>query len=268
MTPSFQEISTEIKAKQYVAVPFPLSHQELRDAIDVFIVFLALPQEIKEPIYFKVEPSNRGTEVGYKRYKRDLGNTDNREYFHYHALAEERFTDHISRIPELSQLMDVMRPIYQAAAETFREIVQRFETQFPGLQDRFFPKDSFSHFYLRFLKYDRLNPGDFLAKGHYDRGDCTLAIAESAPGLRMGLNADTVQLVKHDDGKALFMPGLKFSTLTSAEFPPTWHDVVQQDADGFRDDIARWAIVFFCDHELITDVSYEDAHTPVVLNQK
>ena len=125
MTP-FQELSAKIKAKHHAAVSFPLSHQDLRKAIQVFIDFLALPQEIKDPIYFKVEPSNRGSEVGYKLYKRDLGNTDNREYFHYHALAEERFAEPISRIPELSRLMDAMRPVYQAASKTFSDILQQF----------------------------------------------------------------------------------------------------------------------------------------------
>ncbi len=88
-------------------------------------------------------------------------------------------------------------------------------------------------------------------------------MAESAPGLRMGLNADALQLVTHDDRQALFMPGLKFPDVASSDFPPTWHDVVQQDEDGFRDDIARWAIVFFCDHRLMDDISYTEAHTPL-----
>jgi isopenicillin N synthase-like dioxygenase len=262
MLPSYQDISSQIQDRQHAIVPFSLSHEELSQAMSVFIDFLALPQEVKDAIYFQVEPSNRGTEVGYKLYKRDLGNTDNREYFHYHALAEERFAEHVARIPELARLMDAMRPVYDAARETFRETITQFEDQFPGIRDRFFPTDSFPHFYLRFLKYDRLNPGDFLAKGHYDRGTCTLALAESAPGLRMGLNEETLHPVTHDDGKALFMPGIKFHEVTSADFPPTWHDVVQQNESGFREDIARWAIVFFIDHQLMSGVTYEEAHTP------
>jgi len=261
MFPSFEELKRQIRDKQYAAVPFPVSHQIFEDSMNVFIEFLRLPQEVKDAVYFQVEPGARGTEVGYKLYKRDLGNKDNREYFHYHGAAEERFKADAERIPELKRLLEVMRPIHASASEALSGVMNQFETAFPGIHDKFFPKENFPRFYLRFLKYDRLTPGEFLAKGHYDRGSCTLALAESAPGLRMGLNEQSLLEVVHDEGQALFMPGLKFPEITSDEFPPTWHDVIQKTEDGYRQDIARWAIVFFADCSSMKDITYEQAHT-------
>jgi isopenicillin N synthase-like dioxygenase len=262
MFPSFEEISRQIKEKQYAVIPLVIPHDTFQKAMEVFVDFLSLPQETKDSIYFQVEPGARGTEVGYKLYKRDLGNTDNREYFHYHAAADERFAAGVEKISQLKKLLGAMKPIYQEASNALSKVMLQFETKFPGIHEKFFPKGHYPRFYLRFLKYDRLTPGEFLAKGHYDRGSCTLALAESAPGLRMGLNEQTLHDVIHDEGRALFMPGLKFAEVTSNEFPPTWHDVVQKTDIGYREDIARWAIVFFADCSSMKDVTYEQAHTP------
>lgn len=262
MFPSLAEIQRQIQEKHHAVVPFPIPRAKLQEAIDVYIRFLALPLEVKEPIYFKVDPENRGTEVGYKRYRRELGNTDNREYFHYHALADERFAEYATRIPELAALLDAMKGVYVEAKETLRQTLTQFEERFPGITELILPPNKIPLLFVRFLKYDRMEPGDFLAKGHYDRGTCTLAISESAPGLRMGLGDADLKPVAHEDQQALFMPGIKFPDITSPEFPPTWHDVVQQTDDGFRDDIARWAIVFFAGHENMGTITYEDAHTP------
>lgn len=266
MTPSslsFDDIKRSIKERSHAPVPFPLRKKDFAAAIDTFVAFLQLPLEVKEKIYFRVTEEGRGSEVGYRRYRRDEGQTDNREYFHYHAYAEERFTDARAEYKELDLMMNAMRPIYAAAVETLKQVITAFDTRFPGLYDRFFNPDNVEGFYLRFLKYDRARPGEFLAKGHYDRGTCTLALTESSPGLRTGSNDQDLKEVVHKEGEALFMPALHFQTITSSDFPPTWHDVVQRGEDVYSDDIARWAIVFFADYRNASrTITYEEAHTP------
>lgn len=253
---AYAELEQELKEKCHAVVPFRVSHKEFQEAIDVFVKFLALPLETKEKIHFKIRPEDRGTEVGYRRYLRDEGQTDNREYVHYHRLAEERFAEKRRQIPELDELLRSMKRIHDEAVGTVHQIMLALDERFPGISNKI------ENHYLRFLKYDRAKPGEFLAKGHYDRGSCTLALAESAPGLRMGVDDQHLKEIVHHEGEALFMPGLKFSLITSGEFVPTWHDVVQKGDDAYSDDIARWAIVLFADAKDMPIITYDEAHTP------
>lgn len=260
--PSFPDLERQLQEQAHAAVSFPMTHAEFRQVMETFMAFLALPLEIKEPLFFKVRPEDRGSEVGYKRYRRDDGQTDNREYFHYHRLAEERFGAARSELAELDALLHAMKRVHDEAVRALAGVISAFDDRFPGIHRKFFAEDRPGNFYLRFLKYDRAKPGEFLAKGHYDRGSCTLALAESAPGLRMGVDDLHLKEVAHREGEALFFPGLTFSDVTSPEFVPTWHDVVQKDDDAYNDEIARWAIVLFADPADMPIVTYDEAHTP------
>ncbi len=260
---NFPTLRDEILDHAYATVPLSITSVEIGDAIQMFMRFLALPIDVKERCYFQIQSNDRGSEVGYRRYLRDTGQTDNREYVHYHTLAEERFVNEREDIPELHNLLNNMRQIHDAALATLREVLVSFDTVYPGLSAQFFSPTQPGNFYLRFLKYDNLHPGAFLAKGHYDRGSCTLAIAESAPGLRMGIDTSSLHEVAHHEGEALFFPSLTFPELTHSDFKPTWHDVIQKDSDTFSSDTARWAIVLFADTHTLRPISYEEAHTPI-----
>ena len=262
MTLTCDELITQLHDQCHATVPFPIRRTEFQDAINQFLAFLALPLEVKESIYFKINPDDRGSEVGYRKYLRNEGQTDNREYVHYHQKAEEAFQVIRKTVPEFDALLHAMKRIYDQASLTLEEALQTLERRFPGMYTAYFPEDGQHHFYLRFLKYDRAAPGEFLAKGHYDRGGVTLALAESAPGLRMGLDDAHLQEVAHEDGYALLMPGLLFPNVTAGTIPATWHDVIQKGEDAYSNDIARWAIVFFADAQKMTGITYEQAHTP------
>ena len=260
MTPDFQQ---GIRNQGYARVPFSVSQAQFQSAMEIFFEFLKLPFETKESVYFKIRPDDRGSEVGYMRYRREEGKTDNREYFHYHTHADENFGELREKNPELDRLLNVMKPIFDEASLTLRAVLTSFEEEYPGITKKFFDDEKFSNFYLRFLKYDVDEPGSFLAKGHYDRGSCTLALAESAPGLRLGFDDKTLTEVEHTSGEVIFMPGLKFHEVTSKEFAPIWHDVVQKSSDTYSHEASRWAIVFFADTLEIAPITYEEAHTPI-----
>lgn len=262
MSFTFEEIAKQIEEKHHVTVPFPLPHKDFEEAVSLFMKFLELPLETKQPIYFRLEQENRGSEVGYVRYLRSEGKTDNREYFHYNEFAEDGLKQYIETVPELRAFIERARVVYAETKTSIEEIIRAFEPKFPGIYEQFFPADEKPRLFLRFLKYDRGEPGEFLAKGHYDRGALALALAESAPGLRMGLNDQHLTEVVHNDKQALFMPGIRFQQITSPEFPPTWHDVVQKTDDAFNDDTARWAVVCFADQKGPNTITYEQAHTP------
>lgn len=263
---SVNDFHTQIHKNGYSHIPFSVSHVQFQEAIETFFNFLALPYETKKLFYFKIRPDDRGSEVGYNRYRREEGKTDNREYFHYHPLAREHFKEGINKEPTLRKLIDVMEIIYDEASRTLLEVMSSFEKEYPGITGKYFSKETHSNFYLRFLKYDVDTPGAFLAKGHYDRGSCTLALSESAPGLRLGYSDTDLREVEHTSNEAIFMPGLTFHEVTSEKFSPIWHDVLQKSTDTYNEDTARWAVVFFADTLEISPITYEEAHTPIARN--
>lgn len=256
-----EQLRREIAEKTYATVPFGLSFDQIQSAVDDFMGFLTLPQEVKERFFFRLISEDRGTEVGYRKRRKELGDLDEKEYFHYNEYAAETFGPLAESVPELKTFLAGADMIYQEAKTQISAIISAFDLEFPGLYQKFFPTDRFPRLFLRFLSYNKVEPGEFLAKGHYDRGACTLAIAESAPGLRMGLDDRQLTPVVHKEHNALFMPGLKFSRLTSEEFPSVWHDVVQKGSDSFNPDVARWAVVFFADQFDMENVTFDEAHT-------
>jgi isopenicillin N synthase-like dioxygenase len=260
---TLEELTGQLREKSHAIVPFSLRHADFQQAIDRFVRFLALPLPEKEQVYYNMDlGDDRGADIGYQRRLRSEGKIDNREFFHYHPIAEEKFSAASHQHPELRELLDAARRIYNESKQTMSDVLRAFDASYPGLHARFFPEHTEPNFCVRFLKYDMATPGEFLAKGHYDRGGCTLALAESAPGLRIGIDDLHLRDVIHDEGKALFMPGLSFPEFTNGDIPPTWHDVVQKGEDAYSPDIARWAIVFFADTYIKPKTTWEDRHRP------
>lgn len=248
--PETEVLVRELSEKAYVALPFPLSNEELSAAAESFFKFLALPQEFKSSLFFLRDPNDKsGTEVGYVRQSgakdEEYGYKDFKEYFHYHPDAKDRFADAVAQEPAFAAFMKTAGIIFDRAEETARAVLSQLDPAFPGIYDAFAAPDTPLERALRFLKYDATGKGKFLARAHYDRGGCTLALAESAPGLRIGKDDATLTEVVHKDGTALFMPGFHFPGLTGGQIPAAWHDVIQASEDTLSDDAARWAIVYF-----------------------
>lgn len=260
---SSEQILKELKENAYAVLPFGLSREEMEQAASDFMGFLSLPQEIKNKFFFKLDLKNRGSGVGYVRKSKFSGDGDNKEYFHYNLYAEDFFKEmpESQNIPEVKKFFDVARRIYDEASKTLSKTLTVLEERHPGIYNKFFHKDKHPFFYLRFLKYDISGKGKFLARAHYDRGECTLALAESAPGLRIGRNEETLKEVNRVDNTVLFMPALRFSEVVPGDFYPAWHDVIQKSDDVYSESAARWAIVFFADTQVENYVTLGEAHT-------
>ncbi|OGE82872.1 MAG: hypothetical protein A2846_03400 [Candidatus Doudnabacteria bacterium RIFCSPHIGHO2_01_FULL_49_9] len=260
---SFDQILNEVKQKNYAVLPFGMSKADLDGAAADFMEFLKIPQETKDKFYFKLDPKNHGSNIGYVRKSKAVGDGDNKEYFHYNLYAEDLLVKipESDSIPAVKKFFDSARKIYALAENALGETMKEFDNKYPGIYGKFFRKDTHPFFYLRFLKYDIAGKGNFLARAHYDRGQCTLALAESAPGLRIGRNDATLKEVDRVDGTILFMPALGFSDITSTDFTPAWHDVVQSSNDLYNRDVARWAIVFFADTRVDNYMTMDEAHT-------
>ena len=261
---TFDTIISDVKKQNFVKLPFDLSHKELVAAAEAFFDFLTLPDSVKNQFYFKVDPDSPRTHVGYIRRHDTMGSADNKEFFHYHAAAPERFKE-LAAIeePKVKAFFTAADKVFQAGVHAMNDLLVILEDGIPGIHKRIIPEGEHPAFYLRFLKYDAKGEGEFLARGHYDSGGMTLALAESAPGLRIGKNDKDLVEVEHERNHVIFMPAFRFRDLSdNSDFTPTWHDVVQRGEDTYDTDTARWAIVLFADSSHVNRESSEEVHTP------
>lgn len=260
---SFSRIKTSLKENYYFKVPFPVGKEAIDDAVNAFFEFLNEPDEVKHAINFTVKPESRRGDVGYvKKDPSESIYNDSKEYFHYHAAIIDRYPELLRSNPAVKNFSDKALPVWMAAKEKVREILKAFEPDFPGICARFFDLKE-PEILLRFLKYNWSRAGKHLAKPHYDAGSCTLAIAESAPGLRVGRSDETLKLVEQHPGEALFMLGKNFPKVTSNEFIPSWHDVIQTDDALIDRPYARWAVVCFFEAEGLVAESRKDNKTVI-----
>lgn len=262
VVPTFAEMQAQIKKQNYIEIPFSVERAYFDTAAQHFTNFLSHPDAFKSQLHFKLYPDDDGSDVGYVRTLSATGK-DDKEYFHYHPIIEERCGALIPSDDKITHtFFSAAAHIYSAAEKTLDAVLTELTTKFPDLRSRFFVEHAPRRFYLRFLKYETQGLGKFLARAHYDRGGCTLALSESAPGLRIGIDDAHLKEVTHKDHMAVFMPALRFPDLTSADFPSAWHDVVQSSNHQFADNIARWAIVFFADTYDMTAPTIQETHTP------
>jgi isopenicillin N synthase-like dioxygenase len=258
---TFDRLAHEIKARQYAEIPIPISKEGFAAAAEAFFDFLSLPQREKDALYRPHPMIERDSGIGYVRKKHQPGISDGKEYVHYLPIAHEYFAEALGREKRVKTFFDSARVIHQKAVSTAERIMRTFDIEFPGIYDRFFPDDYTSpRTPLRFLKYDIQGKGKFLARGHYDKAGCTLALAESSPGLRIGKNDNDLKPVVRAKNGAIFMPGMGFANITDQRFSPAWHDVIQNEEDSLSSDAARWAIVMFLGARDVPYASYEATH--------
>lgn len=264
MPTSYQKIVDDLQAQSFHKTAITCSQEEIEAAVKAFFAFMQLPEETKVRFSARLDPEDRGTEIGYWTRRRSEGHADDRGYFHYSEAADKLFRPKGQDCPELIAFMDAAKVVHTSAAHTMHEVVHVIDEQHPGLEQALFNPGNGRELRLplRFLAYTQSEPGNFLAIGHYDRGACTLAVAESAPGLRIGKTPETVKEVAHEPGYGLFFPGIHLQEFTNETFAPSWHDVVQKDQDAFQTAYARWAVVLFAsvwDRQIL---SWDACHTP------
>jgi isopenicillin N synthase-like dioxygenase len=249
---TFDSIRNDILEKNYSVVSIALPKPHLDEAVESFFEFLKLPLETKNQLFFRVNPESKYTGVGYVRRHKEIANSENKEYFHYHYSAKERFADLAHNNPAVQNLLSKAEKVYEAGAITMRYVMGAIDKKAPGVLDKFFPPGQKPALFLRFLKYDPKGVGDFLAEAHFDTGDvgggATLAIAESSSGLRIGKGPEDLKEVPpRKEGTTLFMPAMRLSDMDPSlkDFTPTWHDVIQKSENVYSPGVARWAVVLF-----------------------
>jgi len=251
-----KRILTEVQKQSYAVFPFPLPWEELKQAADAFLDFLEVPG--KEKMTMILLENDPASHLGYAHRNKSKGNFENKEFFVYHPKLEKHFD---LEDPKVRNFITQARKVYDAAKSTLKQMFTILSHEEPNFVNHFFQEGKTHRLYLRFNKYDEEKIGERIAKGHYDRGGAALALAESAPGLRIGsLNAPVE--IQHHEGHCLFMPGLTLNEFTTKiKFPKAWHDVIQKEDKPYRPGVGRWSIVFFVDPIQQRNISIKEART-------
>lgn len=258
---TIDQIDRELKSKYFVNVPVEFSNDQINSAIASFTKFLELPENIKNHIDFSISEKHRRGDVGYKSRKPedDIYN-DSKEFFHYHPAILEKYPEYIKENEVVKNFLDEADSIWRHVDLILKHIFSEFDKKFTGVYSSIFDTEN-PHIVVRFLQYNWNESGKFLAKPHFDAGAFTFAIAESCPGLRIGSCPDDIELVKHQDSKAIFMLSSNYIKLIDDnELKPAWHDVVQMDEANIGKEFARWAIVVFIDAHGVEALPRSETH--------
>lgn len=257
----YENMRKNLQEQFYVNIPFLISSDIIDDAIQAFFKFLNEPDDVKNHIDFSIAPKHRRGDVGFKhRDPSDHIYNDSKAFFHFHPALFDQYADFLKANPVVNDFVIKAKPIWDLTYATVKEILTAFEPEFPGVVDKVFNTDC-PHLLLRFLKYDWDESGEYLAKPHFDAGSCTLAIAESCTGLRIGSCPENLQLISHKPGNAIFMLASNFEKMmNTTELSPGWHDVIQLDKTLIGKPYARWAIVAFIEAHDVEALPRSETH--------
>jgi len=259
----------DIRQNGYTSVQIDLSKNDMQNAIDKYMGYLALGDEFHQITrYFT---NNRG-DGDFGQYTRRAGLQgmrgeiqDNKDIFHFGAstrqIVEHRLAGNMPQ--DMRDFLNASEEIYWAAQRTKRKIIPRLSNPNSDLTEVLQSERNTLNDVLRFIAY--YPSTDKLAKGHFDRSAATLAIGESHEGLRIApgqnglfLNVDEqyMQLlesqlkpVEHREGEAKFFLGAGWNRLddtykAAPNLPLAWHDVVPSEKQ-VNEQVMRWAIVMF-----------------------
>jgi hypothetical protein len=250
-----------LKEKYYAPVSFPLSSVAIQDAVKAFYKFLEEPDSVKTFMNFRMPPVQRRGEVGfYHRDPTDEVRRDSKDFFHFHPVVFEKYQGFIESHPTVADFMHKALPIWEKSRDAAYEVFSKFEPQFPGTIDKVF-KGPYVRIFLRFLHYNWVSCGKYLAQPHFDAGSFTLAISESDAGLRIGSCPEDLKLVSHQDGQALFFLSSVFNkVIETRDYVPAWHDVIQLDETVMGKPFARWAVVAFIEVPGVEQLLRSETH--------
>ncbi|MGI9318069.1 MAG: 2OG-Fe(II) oxygenase family protein, partial [bacterium] len=251
-----------LETRHFATVPFNMSRSEVESAANAFLEFLTLPESVKRQLHFPAR-SHRASADGFTN-KIDTDQKDPKQFFHWSPMlvGKEPYRRLREFHPQIEGFFHYSERLYHQVESTLFEI---YNHHLPEFRDQIFEGERLVDGILRFLCYTPRPEHSFCAQAHFDKGFSTLAIADSAPGLRIGCcNKHSLTPVEHREGAAIFMPAWMMFHASQGDIKPAWHDVIhspsEQDVNQY---CARWSIVFFVNNPEIDFCSWEDAHTPL-----
>ena len=251
-----------LNRQHFAPIEFSMTGEQLSDAGDRFLDFLALPDAVKRQLHFPAR-SHRASADGYTD-KSSVERKDPKQFFHWSPGLSDQpiYRELRDAHPEIAAFFQCAETIYQHIE---RALLHLFSHELAEYKDRIFRDDHLVDGILRFLSYRPRPEHGFCARAHFDKGFSTLALADSAPGLRIGCcDSHPLQAVEYGNGTALFMPAWMLFQASGGMIKPAWHDVVHSPSTQNVNDLcARWSIVFFINAPGTPFSSWDEVHTPL-----
>lgn len=185
---------------------------------------------------------------------------DPKEFFHFTPMWFAKMARNHEEYnwgsipPEVSSLKSAFGSIHKKAANLIIKICSLIEETHPEIRKIVTP-ESLNSSPVRLLFYHP-SAKEQLGAGHYDKGICTLQLAESHQGLRIAVNDHSPLLnVIRDADKAAFFAciSLKEQLGEDTPFQPAWHDIIKMKElnqgrhipDKAKEICGRYALIFF-----------------------
>ncbi len=258
--PTFQEASNQLQSSGYASLPLVLPKGAMQEAGDSFLKFLDNSQSCKDEYVVPIaRGANKCNEIGYKSYTTYDSMTTRMEWVQYNASLPGQLKEQGNDASEGSEMMANLSPIYDYACDMFKGMINTFESEVPGLHDKFYTNsdDRYPHYSaVRFIKYgigSEQTKQDYLGfSPHFDSGGCTMPLHESGPGLKIGRSREAMQPAVREQDTAVFFPGLNLYKAFPAEhaetFFPSLHVVDPTLNERYNETTSRWVVIFFVDH--------------------
>ena len=255
----------EHEPRLYQPVSLELSEGDITTAMELFQDFLSLPQAERLKLVHLDEARARTGRSGYHE-KGSAEGDDQKWLFHMSQDLAGRFDSRARKhMPgEARSFLDMSEEIFHSVMGSSQLLYQELEDEFPALVGMHFPADGTRRQHLRFLMY-KGGEHQALARGHYDKGTGTIAIAESRDGLRLGYGEDDLTSLDRGQFDPVFFRGFGWHQLAEmldvdTQHKAAWHDV-QNTKPGPE---MRWALVYFIDPaKIYLDSTKEQTHTPI-----
>ncbi len=266
-------VDTAEQPRPYEPIITNLTGGDIQIAMDAYMAFLQLPYEERVKItHFNTERPRTG-QSGYA-LKGGQATDDNKHFFHMTPQLRDTFPLFSSAERELPaesrQLLsagdEIYRSLARAALRKYTELEQ--EPGFPLLKNIHFPASGGLQHKLRFLAYKQPKDG-VLARGHYDKGTGTIAVAESHNGLRIGYGPEDLALIERGKFEPIFFHGYGWHQLAEMlDVVPdsrraAWHDVIDT-GERVGGEVTRWALIYFIDPaHIYLESTKEQTHQPI-----
>lgn len=249
------EICKTLEKDFYISIPYDLPRSVINETIEAFLEFIQTDQKVKDHLQSRLPGIHRRGELGFTHREGLDQNPDVKDFFHYHPFLKKSHEEYISANATVNRLITQADIIWNHVADVTKQILLCLNSKYPDVYNKVFDTED-PHIVLRLVYYQADPDQEILARPHFDAGSFTLAVAESAPGLRIGSHQENLQLVPHKEGRAIFMLGANYrKVITTDTLLPGWHDVIR--LDNLR---SRWAIVAFIDGHGIEGPSRDDTH--------
>ncbi len=249
MTVDYTQSVKELLEQGLTTIPFP-AERIIPGTIRCFKRLLREPELYRSQWTFDLRKDvplddQDGADDGYLRRNGELRKErydDLKSIIHYRWFLPHLLRVRGVEIREHEYLLGYCRGIFTLAQRVAREFAAELDKALPGFrfEKRLAMLAAQEQSVLRIQSYDdTAGSKPIIGKGHTDLSLLTLHIADSRPGLRVGMDKTLVETIP---GRAVVFAGYKMEKFTQGRIKALWHEVTDEPTYDVGE---RWSMVFF-----------------------